>query len=306
VSAELEPESELEPGWGGVDDSPVVSALASDVARRAPICLEQVLSVACLTTRFELKYLLPLEALPGLLDRLPRQLAVLDIEDRRIFAYESVYFDTAGYALYRQHMQGRRKRYKARTRSYCDTQDAMFEVKLKGWRGQTVKERLPYDFAHREELTGEGRAFLDDVIGDAYGFAVPALEPVLTTAYRRATLVDLERGSRLTIDVDLRWWDRGSNHRADHLALIESKSPLGPGPVDALMGSLGVRPVRMSKYCLGVALLHPETAANPWHQLLSRQFGWQRTAESDDVDRSCPSMSVSTGGSRADRAITTN
>jgi hypothetical protein len=34
-------------------------------------------------------------------------------------------------------------RYKAPIRSYCDSGDAMFEVKLKGRRGQTVKSGCP-------------------------------------------------------------------------------------------------------------------------------------------------------------------
>jgi hypothetical protein len=41
---------------------------------------------------------------------------------------------------------------------------------------------------------------------------------------------------------------------------------------------MGIRPVRMSKYCIGVALLHPDMAANKWHRLLVRHFGWQRQA----------------------------
>ena len=108
--------------------------------------LDHVLSVAELITRLELKYILPLEALPSFLDRLPHTLAALDIDRRRIFSYESVYFDTDSFTLYRHHVQGRRKRYKTRTRSYCDTVDTMFEVKLKGRRDQSVKERLRYDF----------------------------------------------------------------------------------------------------------------------------------------------------------------
>ena len=104
------------------------------------------MSVAQLTTRVELKYLVPLADLPTCLHRLPHQLAVLDMGGRRIFDYESVYFDTDGFALYRHHVQGRRKRYKVRIRSYCDSRDAMFEVKFKSRRGQTVKERLGYEF----------------------------------------------------------------------------------------------------------------------------------------------------------------
>ena len=165
MSADLEAKPAA--AWGVVDDHPVFSALASDVATRPAVSLEQVLAAAGLTTRFELKYLIALEHLPALLRRLPRELAALDIDQRRVFAYESVYFDTEDFALYRHHLQGRRKRYKARTRSYCDTRDTMFEVKLKGWRGQTVKERLPYDFNHRDQLSEEGRAFLDTVIAEA-------------------------------------------------------------------------------------------------------------------------------------------
>jgi hypothetical protein len=271
--------TELAFGRAVGDDSSSLSALAGYVEARPAVSLERVLAVAQLTTRHELKYVVPLETLPAIIECLPRDLAALDIDDRRMFVYQSVYFDTESFALYRQHVQGRRKRYKARTRSYCDTGDTMLEVKLKGRRGETVKERLAYDFGRRDELTCEGRAFLASVIDQAYGLPVPPLKPALTTAYRRATLVDLEQGSRLTVDVDLSWSDVANSHRAGHLALVESKSLSGAGPVDALLTSMGIRPVRISKYCLGVALLNPVTAANPWNRLLIRQFGWQRANE---------------------------
>jgi hypothetical protein len=255
------------------------SAVARDLACRPSVSLEQVLSVAQLTTRHDQKYLVPLDALPAVLDHLPHRNAVLDIGGCRTFAYESVYFDTESYALYRQHLQGRRKRYKVRIRTYRDTGESMFEVKLRGLRGQTVKERMHHDFLRREELTAECRAFADRVIADAYGVAVPPLRAVLTTAYRRTTLVDLTHRSRLTIDVNLTWSGPETSKQADHLALIETKSLSGPSPADALLRSLGMRPTRISKYCLGVALLHPETTANPWSRLLKSEFGWERALD---------------------------
>jgi hypothetical protein len=33
-----------------------------------------------------------------------------------------------------------------------------------------------------------------------------------------------------------------------------------------------VRPAAVSKYCVGVAALHPELPSNPWHQTLRRYF----------------------------------
>jgi hypothetical protein len=50
--------------------------------------LERVLSVARSITRDELKYLMPLAALPAFVRGLPDELAVLDIGGRRIFDYE--------------------------------------------------------------------------------------------------------------------------------------------------------------------------------------------------------------------------
>lgn len=264
-----------------IDDdvpSPAVALAATHLRRWPGIDLERVLEVAQLTTRHDRKYLVPLGMLDDVLGAMPADLAVLDIEGRRVFAYESAYFDTDGFDLFRHHVQGRRRRFKARTRSYCDSAEAMLEVKLKGYRGQTVKERTAYDFGRRGELTAEGRGFVEQVVTTAYDVPVPELAPALTTSYQRLTLIDPRSRLRLTVDVDLAWDGRVAHHTADHVAVIESKSLNGPGPADRVLHALGLRPVQMSKYCLGVALLHPELAANPWHRLLRRHFGWERAA----------------------------
>ena len=49
------------------------------------------------------------------------ELCVLDIDGRRAFAYESVYFDTPAFDSYRSSAHGRRHRFKVRTRSYLDS-----------------------------------------------------------------------------------------------------------------------------------------------------------------------------------------
>jgi hypothetical protein len=240
------------------------------------VALEEVLSVADLTTRHDRKYVVPRVELPEIIQRLPTDLAVLEINGLRMFAYESTYFDTADFALYRAHLQGRRFRYKVRTRSYNDTGGAMLEVKLKGHRGETVKMRLPYSFERRSDLTADGRTFVELVVAETYGATVPAIAPVMTTSYRRAALVDLARGTRVTADVGLGWSNCTSCRRVDDVALIETKSASGPGPVDLVLRSLALRPVRVSKYCVGVALLDPRWPANPWNRLLRTHFGWER------------------------------
>src|SRR5699024_7123389 len=98
-------------------------------------------------TRTDHKYLLTAEQFTELLDTIGQTTRILDIDDQRVFTYESVYFDTADLALFRAHRQRRRRRFKVRTRSYMDTAETAFEVKLKGYRDQTVKHRSPHEFA---------------------------------------------------------------------------------------------------------------------------------------------------------------
>jgi hypothetical protein len=53
---------------------------------------------------------------------------------------------------------------------------------------------------------------------------------------------------------------------------MESKSGLHGSPADRLLRELGVHPASVSKYCIGVAALHPELPSNPWHPTLRRYF----------------------------------
>ena len=122
----------LDPDDGDLAVTEYLAALEG----RPPVELAELMAVAELTTRVDQKYLVPTELLTDLMARLPEQLAVLDIDGRRVFDYESVYFDTEAFALYHQHIQGRRKRFKARTRTYRDSGEMMFEVKLKGAAGR--------------------------------------------------------------------------------------------------------------------------------------------------------------------------
>ena len=147
----------------------------------------------------------------------------------------------------------------------------------------SVKERVQYEEGGPHQLTGEGLAFLTDVVDQAYGLPVPALGPRLTTSYTRSTLVDLEQGARVTIDLNLRWSDGQTRCAAEDLALVESKSQSGSAAVDVALARMGIRPVRLSKYCIGVALLNPDMAANRWNRLLVRHFGWQRVAETEPL-----------------------
>ncbi len=252
--------------------------LVGAAAALEPVGLDEVVAAAALLSRVDAKYLLPLSVFGRLLDELGGRYAVLEIAGRRDFRYESVYFDTDDYALFRHHLQGRRRRFKVRTRSYLDSGETMFEVKLKGARGETVKRRIGHPYEDRDRLTPDARRFLDDEVAGAYGAAAPALRARVTTTYRRATLVDVAGGARLTCDVDLSCTDGRRSTRSHGHVVVESKSADGRGLADIALRDLGVRPVRISKYCVGVALLNPHLPDAPWHRTLGRYYGHVRPA----------------------------
>jgi VTC domain len=269
------------------------AVVAASVAGLPAVSLAQVVERSALQARIEHKYLVPLERFVELAARLSDTYAVLEIDQLRGFAYESVYFDTPDLLTYRQHLQGRRRRYKVRTRAYLDSGDCSFEVKLKGRREQTIKARLPYPVADRTHLNPQAQAFLTDQLREAYGQPAPQLAAKVTIAYRRTTLVDLQRGTRLTCDIDLTCTGGGrvavglSRH-----VLVETKRHGPHGDADIGLRSLGLRPMEMSKYCVAVALLHPGIRRNPWHRTLQRYFaGATPSAPSRDPNPGSPRTS---------------
>ncbi|MFV2179398.1 polyphosphate polymerase domain-containing protein [Actinomadura sp. LOL_016] len=252
------------------------TAVAGLTAALPSMSLAQVMDRAELQTRTDRKYLVPAELCAAMLPRLAGEYAALEIDDRRSFRYSSTYFDTPNLLTFRQHRQGRRQRYKMRTRTYMDSGECMFEVKLSGARNSTDKRRMPYDAARRRTLDATARAFLQDVLLSAYRTNPP--ETVVTSAttdYLRSTLVQLSGPGRVTFDATLTCTDGGGTTIAADpgMVLIESKSEGGDAPVDRILRDQGVRPVRISKYCAAVAVLYPGVPANPWRPAIRAYFG---------------------------------
>lgn len=241
--------------------------------RLAPVPLERVLDLADLQTRVDRKYLVPARTFRELLTRLDGAVSVLDICGRRVFDYESVYFDTPQLLAYHQHAYGRRRRFKVRTRTYRDSEQTVLEVKSQGAREETVKDRHPYLCTDRHRLTAPARHVVADRIGDPA--LARQLQVSLVNRYQRATLVDLAAGSRMTCDVGLEFHRHG-RHRTgpDELVVLESKTAGHAAPADLLLWRLGHRPATISKYCVGLALLDPGLPANRWNRVLRRRFGW--------------------------------
>jgi hypothetical protein len=242
---------------------------ASALEAIAPIGLDELVEKAELQTRVDRKYLMHVCHLAELVDALAPHSQVLDIDGRRLFDYESVYFDTPDLLAYRLAAHRRRRRFKVRTRSYVDSAQCWLEVKTRGARGSTVKHRLPYDPADRATVA-PGRWFVTSVLADQSirGVDDLVLSPTLVTRYLRSTFFLPVTASRVTIDTAMTW--RGNRAGVDlpDLAVVETKSGSTASVMDRLLWARGHRPVRVSKYATGLAALHPELPATPWRHTL--------------------------------------
>lgn len=250
-------------------------------SRLIPLGLDQLNAGASLQTRLDTKYLVKAEDLECLASWLPAGSGVLEIEDKREFAYYSINFDTARLDCYRDAAFSRRRRFKVRTRAYLDSQLAFLEVKIRGRRGITEKQRIPHDINHLDTLTAADREFVAEVLR-ANGLdarRVPDLTPSLATGYERTTYLCPSplHPTRVTADRALYWEQlRPEFEAAEHnllfapqLGIVETKSLFVSNPVNHLLWDRGIRPAKISKYGTGVAALDPRLPANKWHRSIA-------------------------------------
>ena len=241
------------------------TAVGGLLERFAPVSLGELEAEAGLLTRTDRKYVVPPAVLAPVLAVLAGRARALRIDGARAFRYESVYFDTPDLALYRAAARGRPRRAKVRTRWYADSGLCMLEVKRRDGHGRTVKSRQPHPADDRWRVTADGAAFLDGQPGAAD--VRDRLGPTLTTGFTRSTL--LLPAGRATFDVGL-VLATADDRRASltGAVLVETKSVGRPTELDRLLWAHHVRPVRLSKYGVGLAALHPELPGNRWHRVV--------------------------------------
>ncbi len=261
------------------------SSLEATLAGLDSIGLVELTDRAGLLTRVDRKYVLPRSEVDAVLDDLDAGVRVLEIDGVRSSAYESVYFDTPGLASFMMAAHPRRRRFKIRTRTYVDSAQTYLEVKTRGGRGVTVKERLPYALDDKATLTTEGRRYADSVLDEAdiTGAEGQDLVPTLMTRYLRTTLFVPESSSRATIDTALSWSALAHRDAAaaqtglrhldrPQLAIVETKSGSRASAVDRVLWAHGHRPATMSKYGTGMAALRRDLPGNRWAPVLRRHF----------------------------------
>ena len=274
-----------------VPDMRTADAVGESFARLPEIALDELSANASLLTRIDRKYLLQADVAADLVASLAANGArALAIDGQSAFGYLSDYDDTPDFSLYRAAATKRRRRFKLRSRVYLDSGTHFLELKTRSGRGHNVKDRLRLEdvpvsacaamrhgrsSVKRPDLLvrPEVREWLAERLADR-GIAesrrealrvAASLIPAVRSVYTRSTLC-LPAG------------DAGVEVPGVEVpgVVVETKSAGRASAADRWLWRSGHRPLRISKYALGVASIHPELPSNRWNRAMKR-LGDERT-----------------------------
>jgi hypothetical protein len=224
------------------------------LASFAPITLAEMSSVK-LMNRTDTKFVTTLPKLMQLLKMAQDDYYAQEIDGERNMLYDTTYFDTNDYAMYRQHQCGHTNRQKIRFRTYVSSHLQFMEVKTKNNHGRTKKKRIEVTDM---DLTDVGKR---EFLASHLHFDVDTLIPHMHNYFRRITLVNKAKTERLTIDTALQFHNVQTDVDRDMgpLVIIELKRDgLVFSPVLEMLRQLHIHPHGFSKYCMGAAMTNDE------------------------------------------------
>jgi|Marorgknorr_s2lv_3_1036020.scaffolds.fasta_scaffold18760_2 hypothetical protein len=197
--------------------------------------------------------------LPLILEKVKPFYKILEINNDRVFTYDTIYFDTDDFLFYNQHHNGEKKRFKIRSRTYSSTNQSFFEIKIKNNKDRTVKKRLLVDdMIHA--LGEKEKKLVSEIIGPSSN----QYSPKLNIEFSRITLTDNNFTERLTIDTDLSVKNGTDRKIFSQLVISEIKqNKYNPkSNFIQILRDLKIQDMRFSKYCFGVLHLNDNVKYN--------------------------------------------
>lgn len=219
-----------------------------------PITLAEMSGVK-LMNRTDTKFVTTMPRLLQLLQIAQSDYFVQDIDGGRNMLYDTTYFDTLGFEMFQEHQHGHAGRQKIRFRTYVSSNLQFMEIKTKNNHGRTKKKRTQILPAAFQDFRSDPQALL---LMEKYS-DIPAgqISPVLETVFRRITLVNAAKTERLTIDTRLclRNHRTGREVSLQDAVIIELKQDgRAKSEMKEILLDHRIKPVRVSKYCIGVTL----------------------------------------------------
>lgn len=239
----------------------------NDILRQfEPITLDEMSGIR-LMNRTDTKFVTTLPMLERLLVMAKDDYYAQAIDDKRIAAYFTVYFDTPDCNMYTVHETGHTNRQKLRVRSYVDSHLDFLEVKTKNNRGRTKKKRVSLNGFNPDDSAAFDVQCPDyaDFLHQYLHYDPASLSRQLENRFDRITLVNKAKTERLTIDTHLRFRNitTGNLRFMDDIVIIELKRDgLMPSPILGHLRQLRIKPHGFSKYVIGSALTNDQLHCN--------------------------------------------
>jgi hypothetical protein len=211
-----------------------------------------------LMDRTDQKFNFNIAQLPELLKSVRDQYRVLEVSGTKMSRYETLYYDTPSFDLFRKHHNGQTNRYKIRMRRYVESDLNFFEVKFKNNKGRTIKKRVKKNNLDKT-ITGKSL----DLLTSTSGMDADHIEPKLWVNYNRVTLVNKFDEERITIDLDLEVKNNEGTADFSGLVIVEAKQAKAHDTAFVkCLKNLHIREGGTSKYCLAVSKLIPDIKKN--------------------------------------------
>jgi len=241
-----------------------VKRLQKGISEFNGIGLDQLDQVS-LMKRMDDKYVFPLTKIEPILEAVIDQYNVLEINNKRIMGYSTVYYDTDDLELFRLHQRGKLNRYKVRERTYVDSSISFLEIKLKNNKNKTIKTRIPVS----EIDTGLENEKSEFILNNS-PINPMVLKPSLWVNFNRITFVSKANNERATLDTGLHYFFAGKDVYLHQVAIFETKRnfDLKRTPMMGALKKEGIRPSGFSKYCFGIPHIYPNVKRNA----LKRRF----------------------------------
>lgn len=254
-----------------------MTPLTDILSRMSPISLSEMEAVK-LMNRLDTKYVTSMVHVRQVLQLAADQYFVQEIGGERIAAYDTLYYDTPALAMYIEHHNRRLVRQKVRIRRYVGSQSNLsesgdltfLEIKNKNNRGRTKKKRME---VVSQAVLAAPSADVSAFMQKRCRYSCEQLMPQLRTVFRRITLVSKQKTERLTIDFALHWTHipSGREVQLEPLVIIELKRDgLTYSPMADILRQLRIKPMKISKYCIGTALTNPDVKQNRFKQKIRK------------------------------------
>jgi len=235
-----------------------MTRLEEALTRFDPISLEEMSGIR-LMNRIDRKFVTTLPRLLRLLDMAQDDYYAQEIGGARNMRYSTTYFDTQDFDMFRVHQAGHCNRQKLRFRTYVSSQLQFMEVKTKNNHKRTKKKRIQVDDMDL------GDPVKREFMATYLHYDADTLQPAISNAFDRITLVNKGKTERLTIDTGLTFHNLVTGNRLTlpEIVVIELKRDgLQYSPVLAMLRSLRIMPHGFSKYCMGSALTNDRLRVN--------------------------------------------